>query len=183
MQKIIKKFVNNFIFTPCNYALQWYIYHVAVWCGGYPHLSVVANWQPLYFSKPLTNRPSFLRFCCIHRWNVSGEIVSTHLAGRFCACMQQVLGRTGERVFGGVRLFIWLSPSKLDFAAESCGIGKQGFIFWIPTIRTITVPAAFKILIYDINLWLFVSPVSRPVFPNSEKLSWANKARVSETLF
>ena len=50
--------------------------------------------------------------------------VFTGLTGRFFVFQRRLLVGPQSVVLGSVRFFIWTSPSRLDFAAESCGIGR-----------------------------------------------------------
>ena len=109
--------------------------------------------------------------------------MSTRLAGRFFACMQMILGRTCERVFGSVRFLFeryqasWISQQKV---VESASLLKfRGF----PIMRTITATTAFKMPLYGISFPLSAFQESSTVFRNFEKLSCANEVGASKPLF
>ena len=77
--------------------------------------------------------------------------------------MQMVLGRTCERVFGSVRFYLNV-PSRLDFAAESCGISRLAKFYGIPTMRIITTTTALKM-----PLWYQSSAVRVSGIPDRSK--------------
>ena len=61
--------------------------------------------QPLYFSKTDHIPAKFISVLLCPGRNVSGEIVSSHLAGLCRAWVQQAIGRAGDRMLGSVRFF------------------------------------------------------------------------------
>ena len=79
--------------------------------------------------------------------------MSTRLAGRFFACMQMVLGRTCERVFGSVRFLFeryqagWISQQKV---VESAGEA----LFYGDSDHEITAATAFKMPLHGISFLL-----------------------------
>ena len=112
------------LFAFVNMLIGMYIIAIVVLWGLIP---VLLQWliDNRYISaNSLENRPSKKVFCYRLRWNVSGEIVSTHLAGRSLAWWKQALGRALNTSVWERSVFIWTWPSKLDFAAESCWIGE-----------------------------------------------------------
>ena len=81
-----------------------------------------------------------------------------------------------------VRLFR-MFLSQLDFAAESCGIGRLAKILGIPIMRTKLATTALEMPLYGISFPLSAFSVSSTVFRNSEKLSCANEVSASKPLF
>ena len=106
--------------------------------------------------------------------------MSAHLAGRSLAWWKQALGRALNTSVWERSVFIWTLPSKLDFAAESCGIGELTKFRGFPIMRMITATTAFKMPLYGINFPLSVYSVSSTVFRNTEKLACANEVSASK---
>ena len=104
-----------FVFLGCNLLFAWYIRGTVLWWG-LVFIIVQGYFDNRYISANVSKiRQVIKTFCSNRRWNVSGRIVSTHLAGRSLAWLLQVLGGTFETVFGSVRFFILNLPNQAEF--------------------------------------------------------------------
>ena len=114
-----------FVFFGCNFLFACYIRGtVLLW--GIVFIAGQGYFDNRYISANVSKiRQVIKTFCSNRRWNVSGRIVSTHLAGRSLAWLLQVLGGTFETVFGSVRFLFeryqasWISQQKV---VESAGL-------------------------------------------------------------
>ena len=86
-------------------------------------VSILWQWlfgQPLYFSKCSWNWQNKTNIC-----NITGEMypveLRLHICRTFSGMMLRALGRASGACWER-SVFIWTLPSRLDFAAESCGI-------------------------------------------------------------
>ena len=84
--------------------------------------------ETVIFQRMHEKPTKFKKVFAIGKRNCTGRIVSTHLTGRFFVYSWQVLARTfGTRL--GVFGFYLNISSRLDFAAESCGIGRLALFY------------------------------------------------------
>ena len=142
------------VFLGCNFIFVWYIRGTVLWWG------LVFIIEQGYFDNRYisANRSQTdqvkKRICCIHRWNVSGAIVSTRLAGRFFACMQMVLGRTCERVFGSVRFLFERYQAGWFHSRKLWNRQAKLYFMGIPIMRTKLATTAFKMPLHGISFLL-----------------------------
>lgn len=121
-------------------------------------------------ANSILNRPSYWSCICFHRrWNVSGEIVLSHLAGRSQTWRKQVLGRTLNTsvswTFGSYR-----SVAKTaGFHSESCGIGSLSRVLEVPTMMTTILSARSTMPGFGIDVPPYNHSGISAVFPREKR--------------
>ena len=134
-----------FVFLGCNFIFVWYIRDTVLWWG------IVFIIEQGYFdNRYISANVSKIRqviktFCSNRRWNVSGRIVSAHLAGRSLAWLLRVLGGTFETVFESVRFF-YFEPPETSWISPFWAVKNQRVIYFTTWLWfTVSLPCSREI--------------------------------------